>query len=136
MSKQFVKAFGTVMRRLCAIMLVVLGGCLGDAALPIVSSTRIPQTQLEVHLGGPDKKGHFGYYVTSSNGIHYGFRELGRLKANQIEPSNLESLGDGVIRIQWGDGATAQFAIIDTTKKQFVEDSNEENPRNQPFTDR
>ncbi len=121
------------MRRLLALVLVALTGCLGDAALPIVSSTRIPETQLSVHLGGPDKKGGFGYYVTSSSGVHYGYRSLGRLKPNQTKPATLESLGDSVFRIQWGEPPTMQYAIIDTKNKRFVEDSNQDNPKNQSF---
>ena len=126
------------MKRLIAVVLVILAGCLGDAALPIVSSTLIPKTQFEVHLGGPDAKGNFGYYITSSSGIHYGgYRSLGPLKPNQTTPVTLENQGDGVFRIQWGDPANKpQYAIIDMSSKRFVEDSNLANVRNQPFANR
>jgi hypothetical protein len=123
------------MSRLLALTLVAVSGCFGDAALPIVSSTRIPETQLSVHLGGPDTKGGIGYYVTSSSGIHYGYRPLGRLKPNQTKPATLQSLGNGVFRIQWGEPPTAQYAIIDTKNKRFVKDSNQENAKNQPFVE-
>ncbi len=124
------------MKRLYAFALVLVAGCgLLDAALPIVSSTPIPETGLQVHLGGPDTKGNYGYYVTSSRGIHYGYRPLGPLKPNQTTPASLESLGDGVFRIQWGEQPTAQYAIIDIRNKRFVEDSNRANPRDQPFAE-
>jgi hypothetical protein len=124
------------MKRLYAVILVLVAGCIGDAALPIVSSTRISDTQLEVHLGGPYRRGEFWYYVTSSSGSHYGARPLGRLQRNQTTPAILESLGDGVFRIQWGDPSSATYAIIDIRNARFVEDSNKANPKNQPFTER
>ncbi len=123
------------MRRLLALAVVVATGCFGDAALPIVSSTRIPETQMSVHLGGPDTKGGFGYYVTSSSGIHHGYRPLGRLKPNQTKPAAIQSLGDGVFRIEWGEPPTQQYAIIDIKNKRFIEDSNQENPKNEPFVE-
>jgi hypothetical protein len=121
------------MKRLYPIVLLLMAGCLGDAALPIVSFTRIPNTQFSVHLGGPDTKGHFGYYVTSSNGTHYGYRPLGRLQRNQTTPAVLEGLGNGVFRIQWGAPPSGIYAIIDFGNERFVEDSNKANPKNQPF---
>ena len=117
---------------LFALTLITLG-CIGDKALPIVSTTGIPDTQLKVHLGGPDAKDNFGYYVTALKGSHFGYRRLGRLKPDQTKPVSIKSYGDGVFRIQWGSGSTAQFAIIDVKKEQFVEDSNPANPKNQSF---
>jgi len=118
------------------ILPLLFSGCIGDRALPIVSSTHIPETQLEVHLGGPDTKGNFGYYVTSSSGIHSRYRPFGRLKPNQTKPVTVESQGDGVIRIQWGEPPVAQYAIIDTKNKRFVEDSNPANSKNKSFAER
>jgi hypothetical protein len=123
-----------LMKRIIAVILVLLAGCIGDAELPIVSSTPIPGTQFEVHLGGPDAKGDFGYYVTSSSGINSGYRSLGPLKPNQTTPATLENQGNGVFRIQWGDPSGLQYAIIDISNKRFVEDSNPVNSRNEPFS--
>ena len=125
------------MKRIMAAMLVLLPGCFGsDAALPIVSSTPLPGTQFEVHLGGPDAKGGFGYYVTSSNLFDTGFRDLGPLKPNQTTPVTLEDRGNGVFRIQWGEPPGAQYAIIDISNRRYVEDSNPINSKNVPFARR
>ncbi len=126
------------MKRIIAVMLVLLPGCIGDsdAALPIVSSTPLPGTQFEVHLGGPDAKGEFGYYVTSSSDNHFGYRPLGPLKPDQTTPVTLEDRGKGVFRIQWGEPSGAQYAIIDISNKRYVEDSNPANSRNEPFAHR
>src|SRR4051812_19029123 len=113
-------------------LFVFATGCLGDAALPIISSTRLPGTELSIHLGGPDKKGDFGYYITSTSGVHYGYRPLGRLKSNQKVPATLRTVRDGVFRIQWGSDTSPQFAIIDVKNYLFVDDSNPANPKNQP----
>ncbi len=125
------------MKRIIAAMLALLPGCIGadDAALPIVSSTPLPGTQFEVHLGGPDVKGDFGYYVTSSS-VFAGYRSLGPLKPNQTTPVTLEDRGNGVFRIQWGEPPGAQYAIIDIRKMRYVEDSNPANPKNVPFARR
>jgi hypothetical protein len=122
------------MKRFCPIVVFLIVGCIGDPALPIVSSTPIPNSPFSVHLGGPDTRGQFGYYVTKPNGVHYGYRPLGRLRPNQTTPAVLKSLGRGVVRIQWGDAASATYAIIDFDKQRFVEDSNQANPKDQPFT--
>jgi hypothetical protein len=124
------------MKRIIAVILVLLVGCIGDgdAALPIVSSTPIPGTQFEVQLGGPDANGYFGYYVTSSSGINSGYRSSGPLKPNQRTPVTVEDQGNGVFRIQWGDPSGPQYAIIDIRNKRFVEDSNPVNSRNEAFS--
>jgi hypothetical protein len=123
------------MNRIISTLFVFIVGCgPGDSALPIVSSTQIPGTSLLVHLGGPNSNGQFGYYITSKDGVHYGYRPLGRLQPNQTTPTALEKLGDGIYRINWGSAQTQSFAIIDVGKAQFVEDSNPKNPRNQPFS--
>ena len=114
---------------------LLIFGCIGDRVLPIVSSTPIPETELKVHLGGPDTKGSFGYYVSSSSGIHFGYRPLGRLKPGQTKPVTIESQGDGVVRIQWGESSDAPYAIIDTKNQRFVEDSNPMNSKNQSFAE-
>jgi hypothetical protein len=123
-------------KRIIAVMLVLLTGCIGDAALPIVSSTPLPGTQFEVHLGGPDAKGDFGYYVTSSSAYDFGYRSLGPLKPHQTTPVALEDRGNGVFRIQWGDPSDPQYAIIDISKRRYVEDSNPVNSKNEPFVHR
>lgn len=124
------------MKRIIAAMLALLPGCIGDAAFPIVSSTPLPGTQFEVHLGGPDAKGDFGYYVTSSSVFDTGYRSLGPLKPNQTTPVTLEDHGNGVFRIQWGEPSGAQYAIIDISNRRYVEDSNPANSKNEPFAHR
>ena len=122
-----------MMKLLWALLVALVAGCIGDAALPIVSSTRVPDTPFTVHLGGPDTTGSCGYYVTSLNGYHYGYRPLGKLEPHQLSPVTVQDLGDGIVRIQWGTAATAQYAVIDSKKRRFVEDSNNANPKDQPF---
>ena len=125
------------MKRIIAAMLALLPGCIGDAALPIVSSTPLPGTQFEVHLGGPDAQGDFGYYLTSSSEYrNFGYRSLGPLKPNQTTPVTLENQGNGVFRIQWGETSGPQYAIIDVSNKLYVEDSNPANSKNEPFAHR
>lgn len=125
----------TSIRPIYAFVLIFATGCHGDAELPLVSSTRIPNTRLSVHLGGPDSKGIYGYSVMSSSGTHYGYRALGRLEPDQMAPVTLESLGDGRFRIEWGTPPTAQYAIIDVRNKRFVEDSNAANRKDEPFAE-
>ncbi len=114
---------------------LLIFGCIGDRVLPIVSSTPIPETELKVRLGGPDTKGVFGYYITSSSGINFGNRALGRLKPSQTKPVTIQTQGGGIVRIQWGESSDAPYAIIDTKNRRFVEDSNPMNSKNQPFAE-
>jgi len=125
-----------LMKRIIVVIPMLLAGCSGDsdAALPIVSSTPLPGTQFKVHLGGPDAKGDFGYYVTSSSEYDFGYRSLGPLKPNQTTPVILKDQGNGVFRIQWGGPSGPQHAIIDISNKRYVEDSNPVNSRNEPFS--
>ena len=116
-----------------AVVILISLGCIGDRALPIVSSTQIPEKELQIHLGGPDTEGNFGYYITTSSGSHLGHRTLGRLKPDQTKPVLLDRQGNDRFRIRWGSSQGAQFAIIDVKNEQFVEDSNPANPKNQSF---
>ena len=50
-------------KALILILTALAAGCIGDRALPIVSSTEIPGSELTVDLGGPDRKGEYHYYV-------------------------------------------------------------------------
>jgi hypothetical protein len=49
------------------ILVTFLAGCLGDAALPQISSTQIPNTKFSVDLDGPDREGGYHYYVISTD---------------------------------------------------------------------
>jgi hypothetical protein len=119
---------------LLTLMLYVSGCHFGSAALPIVSTTPVPNTQLEIRLGGPNTKGNFGYCIRSASGKRFShYRTLGPLQPDQTTPVNLESMGNGVYRIQWGEAPASVFAVIDFQKAMFVEDSNTSNPRNEPF---
>lgn len=119
---------------LCLSILLLVSGCyFGDAALPIVSTTPVPDSGYEVHLGGPDRMGSFGYYITSQSSRNYGYRTLGPLRPDQMTPATIERLDDGVYRIQWGSTSDAAFAVIDFKQGRYVEDSNLSNPSNQPF---
>lgn len=112
------------------ILLLLLSGCLGDAALPIVSSTVLPKTQVFVDLGGPDRKGNYHYYVHMPDGS-YVHRFLGVSGNSTLSPANVEILSDGVYRIQWGTAASSFFAVIDVAESVIVEDSNASNPKSE-----
>jgi hypothetical protein len=114
----------------CLVAVHFISGCIGDRALPIVSSTPIPGTKISIRLGGPDAKGRYSYYVIGDR--IWSYRDLGPLRSDQTGSPVLKDLGGGVFRIQWGDGST--YATIDTRKEIFVEDSNPENPKNQAFS--
>lgn len=116
------------------VVFALLTGCIGDAALPEVSTTPIPNTRFSVHLGGPDRDGGYHYYVFSDD--VWTHRALGPLRPEQLEPAKLEDLGSGVFRIQWGDGSDDAYAIIDCTRELIVEDSHPANPKNQAFAKR
>ena len=122
------------MKPLYPLVVIFLAGCIGDAALPDISSTRIPNTQFSIDLGGPDREGGYHYYVISND--IWTHRALGPLKPEQTKPATLEDLGNGIFRIQWGNASAAIYAIIDTRKELIVEDSNRANPKNQPFVKR
>jgi hypothetical protein len=111
------------------IVVLLMAGCIGDRALPIISSTPIPGTKLLIRLCGPSTKGRYSYDVLG--GRIWSYRDLGPLRSDQTGSAVLKDLGTGVVRIQWGDGST--YATIDTRKELFIEDSNPENPKNQPF---
>jgi hypothetical protein len=116
------------------ISLTLFAGCIGDAALPIVSSTPIPGTRLTVDLGGPDRKGQYHYYVRLPHGRST-YRFLGTLPSDRLQPARVEAAGDGVFRIQWGTDPNCPYAIVDVKNSRIVEDSNKSNPKNTPFAD-
>ena len=114
----------------------LLAGCHGDAALPIISSTRLPGTELTIHLAGPDSKGEYGYYIVSERYVvDSSYRPLGRLKVKPMRPmpTTLVNEGDGVFRITWGREPSSWYAVVDTKKMLFVDDSNPENPKGVPI---
>jgi hypothetical protein len=108
-----------------------VAGCIGDAAVPTVCSTKLPGTRYEIYLFGPDKSGYF-YSIESPDG-DCGMRGLGHIAIDESIPPRLETLGKGVFRITWGRAPTTAFATIDTTKRLIVADSNNANPSNTPF---
>jgi hypothetical protein len=120
--------------RWLSLLVILLVGCISDAALPEVSSTRIPNTQFSVDLGGPDRDGGYHYYVISDD--VWTHRALGPFRREQTAPAKLEDLGSGIVRIQWGDASDAVYAIIDCKKELIVEDSNPSNSKNHPFAKR
>jgi hypothetical protein len=122
------------MKSAILISLTFLTGCIGDAALPIVSSTSIPGTNLTVDLGGPDRKGQYHYYVRLPD-ERYTYRFLGTLPTDQLKPATVESAGEGIFRIQWGTAPDSPYAIIDVKNWKIVEDSNKSNAMNTPFAD-
>ena len=122
------------MKTVILISLTLFAGCIGDAALPIVSSTLIPGTKLTVDLGGPDPKGQYHYYVNLPDG-RYTYRFLGTLSTDRLTPASVEAAGDGVFRIQWGTDPNCPYAIVDVRHSRIVEDSNKSNPKNTPFAD-
>lgn len=122
------------MKKTTLIALTLFAGCIGDAALPIDSSTPIPGTKLTVDLGGPDRKNEYHYYVRLPDN-RYTYRFLGTLPNDRLKPVGVEAFGDGVFRIQWGTEPNCPFAILDVTNSRIVEDSNESNPKNTPFVD-
>ena len=122
------------MKKATLISLTLFAGCIGDAALPIDSTTQLPGTKLTVDLGGPDRKKEYHYFV-HLGGNQYTYRSLGTQPNNRFKPVSVESLGDGVFRIQWGKESNCPFAIIDVTNSRIVEDFNKSNPRNTPFVD-
>ena len=130
------------MKLLLPFALTVVAGCIGDAALPIVSSTPIPDTSFEIILSGPDRKGDFCYYVYSPDWYsldyvaHINVRSLGPLRQNQRTPASLEDFGDGVFRIQWGDPTAAVYAIVDAENQLLLEDSNGQKKQSEPFMER
>jgi hypothetical protein len=117
------------MRAAAVVVLVLTAGCVGDRALPIVSTTSIPGTRIEVDLDGPDSRGDFWCIVRTSVESRIA-RSLGPLAPDQQTPANLEVIGDGVCRIQWGDGSSAPYVVIDVGNSVIVEDSNPANRRN------
>ena len=122
------------MKTITLISLSLFAGCIGDAALPIVSSTPIPGTKLIIDLGGPDRKNQYHYYVRLPND-HYTYRFLGTLPNDHLEPVSVEALGDRVFQIRWGTEPNGPFVIIDVANSKIVEDSNKSNLRNVSFKD-
>jgi hypothetical protein len=119
------------MKSFSPILLLFVAGCIGDRAVAPTFTTPLPGTELSVNFFGPDTKGQYDYIVRSNDiWIH---RPLGSLKPDQIAPGTLHDLGGGIFRIEWG---AAAYAVIDTKKELIVEDSNNANPRNQPFSTR
>jgi hypothetical protein len=122
------------MKRWIPVVLLFELGCIGDAALPIVSTTPLPGTPFTVNLGGPDTKGNYGSHIWS--GRNFTYRPLGRLRPDQTAPVALDDLGGGVFRVRWGNLADGPYAVIDTRNQRIIEDSNEANPKNVPFARR
>jgi hypothetical protein len=106
-----------------------ISGCIGDKAIPIACSTKLPGTEYEILLHGPDK-GRYFYSIESVDG-DCGFWELGPMD----EPINprLEVLGEGVFRISWGTGPKSAFATIDATKHLVIADSAKDGRPNKQF---
>jgi hypothetical protein len=110
------------------IPLLFLVGCLGDAALPIVSSTTLPVTKIFVDLGGPDRNGNYHYYVHMPDGT-YVHRFLGKSPSRSLARAEVKPIRDGVYRIQWGRESNSFFTVIDVSQSIIVEDSNRLNPK-------
>ena len=125
-------AFAT---RCLFVLVTLLAGCHGDAALPIISSTRLPGTELTIHLGGPDSEGKYGYYIRAESDVSSSYRPLGRLKVKPTRPmpTTLVNEGHGIFRITWGREPISWYAVVDTEKMLFLEDSNPENSKGIPI---
>jgi hypothetical protein len=101
-------------------------GCIGDAALPIVSSTQLPSTRIVVDLAGPDRKGNYHYYVHKPDGT-FAHHFLGTNSGRLLTPVKVQLIRDGVYRLQWGANSQSFFAEIDVTRSVILEDSNSRN---------
>ncbi len=121
------------MKTILIATLPLLGGCIihGDAAIPIVCSTRLPGTPYSVYLHGPNN-GDFFYVIETHDG-DCGQRHLGAVVITSSVTPKLDDLGNGVFRVTWGGQPNAPYATIDTMRRLFVDDSNESNQDNEPF---
>ena len=120
------------MRHLFHVLIAALFvGCIGDAALPVVSSTPIANKKITIDLGGPDPKGHYHYYINTQDG-DFTHRFLGPLPTDKLTPATVEELPEGQFRVQWGPDDRV-FCIIDVENSLIVSDSNDANPPNEPF---
>jgi len=114
-----------------AILPLITGCFLGDAAIPTVCSTQLTGTQYSIYLHGPHNGGYF-YTIETPDG-DCGLRELGGATIDQSIPPRLEDLGNGVFRVTWGKSPNTAFTTVDTKQLMIIDDSSESYPVNVPF---
>ena|ERR1700722_8938827 len=112
-----------------AAVAAIFSGCIGDKTAPIASLTKLPGTEYEIVLHGPNK-GRYSYSIESVDG-DCGIWELKAID-EPVTP-RLEILGDGVFSINWGKGPNSGFATIDTAKHLVIADSAKDGRLNKPF---
>lgn len=109
----------------------MLMGCGGNASDPI-TQTELPGTGFTVCLHGPDSKGHHRYSVSDNSSVLID-RFLGSAQVGRPPEAELFDEGSGRFRIGWGSGRGAAYAVIDSTNRKIVEDTNGANPSNESF---
>jgi hypothetical protein len=122
----------TAMKATLLLLLPFLYGCIGDAAMPIVSTVRLPESRLEVTLHGPSRTGEYVYTLRTSD-AWYNNRSLGQIQMSSTVTTLVAQERDGVYRVQWGDTDIAPFVLLDLKNRLILEDSNPDSMRNDPI---
>lgn len=116
---------------LMLIVMVAMTSCEPSAKI----KTPIPETNLEIHLHGPDSKNHFRYSVIE-NGAVVAERFLGPAYLPPSTTARLSLDGRGAVRVTWGEDSASPFTVIDVKNRLIIEDINRANPLRQPFAPR
>lgn len=108
---------------------------LGDAAIPMGPEIEIPDSRYDLRLyGGPAPEETYFYILFADAPYQrYQSRTLGPLNINVETVPSVEKEDEGVYRITWGTGPNAPFTVIDVKHRKYIEDSNPDNARNEPF---
>lgn len=121
------------MKAILMLLLLFICGCIhGDAAMPIISSVRLPDSDIEVYLHGPSRTGEYIYTLETFKGS-YNNRSLGWIRIDPSVTTQMIKERDGVYRVQWGNTGAAPYVLIDLKNLLILEDSNPNNERREPI---
>ncbi|QDU49477.1 hypothetical protein [Gimesia panareensis] len=106
----------------------------GDAAIPMGPQVDIPDSRYNLRLYGPISDGTYYYRLFADAPFQrYQSHTLGPLNIDVETVPTVEKENEGVYRITWGTGPDSPYTVIDVKHGQYVEDSNPDNARNEPF---
>ncbi len=100
--------------------------------MPIISTVRLPDSDIEVYLHGPSRTGEYIYTLETVRGS-YNNRSLGRIRIDPSVTTQVIKERDGVYRVQWGNTDAAPYVVIDVKNLLILEDSNPNNAQREPI---
>jgi len=106
----------------------------GDVAIPMGPKIDLPDSRYYLHLYGTVSEGEYFYGLFAEHPFQtFETRTLGPLNIDVTTTPTVKEEAAGVYRITWGNKPDAPYAVIDVKHGKYVEDSNPDNERNQPF---